>query len=191
MTAISSPVRVVVTPLIVDVERRTRQEAEERIRSAMEKLAEADYDLRVVAPYPSSFNMGRTEYLAKLARRKFYEAITIGDKNRNPISRSVNSPDYRVAASNKIDAFIEQAVALSKQTYEAFILKLEMKIGEHLTATLEGNHVWGDSFITVEKANGEKERWRTHSILNISTLGLYFNQFPTRKIKMKLFSERR
>lgn len=64
-------------------------------------------------------------------------------------------------------------------------MKLEMKIGEHLTATLEGNHVWGDSFITVEKANGENERWRTHTILNVSKLGLYFNQFPTRKIKIK------
>lgn len=82
-----------------------------------------------------------------------------------------------------VEKFIQAAKADAAAQYEAFVAKLQQKIGEVKNATLKGNHVWSYSILTVEKPDGTVEHWKTQMIINVSKLGKMFNQFPTRKVK--------
>ena len=88
-----------------------------------------------------------------------------------------------VGDDKKVAAFIKDAEERASAQYTAFIQKLEMKVGEHTAATLEGNHVWFTSLLTVTKADGSTEKWFTQQIANISKLGRPFPQWPSRKVK--------
>lgn len=81
------------------------------------------------------------------------------------------------------ERFIEMCADMAASQYDQYIYKLNEKVGPHKAASLEGNHVWGDSYLTVETETGEIDVWHTQMILNHSKHGLAFNQFPTRKIK--------
>ncbi len=64
-----------------------------------------------------------------------------------------------------------------------FICKLVAKVGEVTEASIAGNHIWGESYLTVTTIAGAKQTWKTQQIVNVSVLGNYFNQWPTRLMK--------
>ena len=45
--------------------------------------------------------------------------------------------------------------------------------------------MWSYSFLYVTTPSNGDQCWKTQQIINQSKLGKLFNQFPTRKIKMK------
>ena len=81
------------------------------------------------------------------------------------------------------ERFIEAAKENAAAQYDAFVAKLNAKIGPVTSAVLDGNHVWGYSNLTVVTEAGETQVWRTQTIINISKLGKVFNQYPTRRVK--------
>lgn len=81
------------------------------------------------------------------------------------------------------DKFVQDARDNAAAQYDAFVAKLNEKIGPVTRASLQGNHVWGYSNLTVVTAAGETQVWRTQQILNVSKLGKVFNQYPTRRVK--------
>ena len=85
-------------------------------------------------------------------------------------------------SSKKVAKFIVDAQNEAARQYDLFVAKLVLKIGKAESATLEGNHVWDHSTLTVVKA-GNTERWNTKQIWNVSKLGKDFPQWPTRKLK--------
>ena len=89
----------------------------------------------------------------------------------------------REISAPKAAHYIKQAMEAADADYTAFVAKLEAKVGEHVDAKLTGDHVWAHSVLTITKADGSVERWKTQRILNVSSLGLVFNQWPTRKQK--------
>jgi hypothetical protein len=82
-----------------------------------------------------------------------------------------------------VERFITRAKEDAAAQYDSYVQKLIGKIGEVTAASLDGDHVWGFSYLTVTLPNGKKEVWKTQMIVNISKLGKLFNQFPTRKMK--------
>ncbi|MNE44768.1 hypothetical protein D3C80_1390130 [compost metagenome] len=98
-------------------------------------------------------------------------------------SRSMRDPDPARMSPNGCALFVKQAQENASAQYDAFIAKLEAKIGEVTAAILSGEHVWGHSILTVTKADGTTEKWKTQMIVNVSVLGNLFNQWPTRKVK--------
>jgi hypothetical protein len=78
--------------------------------------------------------------------------------------------------------FITDARENAAAQYDAFVAKLNSKIGPVTSASLQGDHVWGYSNLTVVTASGETQVWRTQQILNVSKLGTVFNQYPTRRV---------
>lgn len=82
-----------------------------------------------------------------------------------------------------VEKYVVECGIMASEQYNLFIRKLETKVGDHLTATLDGDHVWGYSTLTVGKADGSTEQWRTQQIVNVSVLGKLFNQWPSRKVK--------
>jgi hypothetical protein len=92
------------------------------------------------------------------------------------------TPKYE-RSEEAVQRFVKEAGTMASEQYTLFIRKLESKVGAHVSATLEGSHVWGFSELTVTKADGSKEKWRTQQIVNVSVLGKLFNQWPSRKVK--------
>lgn len=164
-----------------------KQAAEDRARSAitalidttLANLAAAGNDLNVFAPYPKS-NICRKEYMIRLQRRKFVESITSAVKS----SYRKNEPYIRVPSTEGCELVINNTIEAATAAYDDYVAKLESKIGEVTDAVLSiVSGVWHDSKLTVVKPNGVQEIWYTKCILNTSSLGKVFNQWPTRRIK--------
>jgi hypothetical protein len=121
--------------------------------------------------YQQICSMGRTEralHDAKVARLR---SLTVAKGGRF------------VRDEQKVADFIEAAKLAANNHYTSFIQKLEQKVGEHAAASLEGNHVWSSSILTVTKVDGSTEKWFTQQIMNVSKLGRPYPQWPSRKVK--------
>lgn len=177
------PIGRAVFPLKVEAVKRGAEQARTVVASVAADLEKHGWDIQQAAPYPSSRGgIGKAAY--DQARRKYdlYGSVVEDDKAANNMHR-VNSPRIVKMSEKRIERFIENAEAASAGQYDAFVMKMNIKVGECLTATLNGNHVWGYSFLTVEKADGTSERWKTQQIVNYSVYGLPYNQWPSRKVK--------
>lgn len=131
-------------------------------------------------PYPKSFNMGRNEWMQAKAQYDLESRLIETDGHARIAMGEVQL--YKMSPK-AADRFVAQAREDAAAQYDAFVAKLVTKVGEVEAADLEGNHVWGYSFLKVTKADGTTETWKTQQIVNVSKLGTVFNQWPTRKVK--------
>lgn len=173
-----NPIETAVLPLKAAAIERARARAVEIIETMREQLAAVDFDLNKAAPYPNS-GIGRPAYQAAMSRRQMFQRVF----RPTQCSRKMSDPDTVYLNEECRDLFIQHAGENAAFEYDAFVAKLNAKIGEVVAAELEGNHVWGHSILRVTKADGSKENWKTQMIINVSKLGKLFNQFPTRKVK--------
>lgn len=151
---------------------------EKRVAEAVKALEEANWDAQIVAPYPKS-NCSRGEYQARLAYYNFIRSIT----NYTKATRRMNEPEIRVYDEVRVKVLLQKAREFAAAEYESYVAKLNAKIGEVEKAELLGNSVWNYSILVVTKKDGTVERWKTQIIVNVSSLGKLFNQWPTRKMK--------
>lgn len=176
---LSNPVVVAVLPLKQDAMTRAAQEAYATVDRVKAELAAANNDLNIAAPYPTGWDAA---FHAKYARYKLFSSLTEWRKG----SYSHHEPMYADVTPKTVKQFIEEARTTAAEFYDAFVRKLVIKIGQKpAAATLDGNHVWGYSFLTVTLPNGTQQIWKTQTIMNISKLGKPFPQFPTRIVKAK------
>lgn len=173
-----SPIRKAVEPLIADAQKWAAKMAREHIAKVIQELVAADWDLEKAAPYPRSMGVSRADFTFGMRRFNFFRAITTPRKS----SRNMHEPNFCDRNPAAIEKIVKEARKDAAAKYEAFIEKLEQKVGAHTSAKLQGNHVWGWSFLTVETPSGE-QIWKTRQITNVSVLGLYFPQWPSRKVK--------
>jgi hypothetical protein len=155
-----TPVALAVEPLRISAIERAKEMASARVEMTFVKHAEdPSYHAR------PDFKLGRTAYaMQKALYVRFLSLTTKGARDEK-----------------KVEAFISEAGERASAQYTAFIQKLEGKIGEHVSASIEGEHIWGSSLLTVTKAT-HVEKWRTQQIVNVSVLGKVFNQWPSRKV---------
>jgi hypothetical protein len=173
-----NPIEIAVAPLKADAVARAETEAHAAIARAHAKLAEFGWDVDKAAPRPNG-NMGRAQYKTMMAKHNWLLSLTTHTKSYH----RYGEPHIRAASPDQEARYIAASRDGAAQQYDLFVMKLTRKIGECLTATLTGNHVWGRSTLTVTKADGTTERWMTQQIVNVSVLGLIFNQWPTRKVR--------
>ena len=166
-----------VEPLRTEAMKRSEIKAVEIALSVAKELVENGNDLRKAAPYPKTAWSGN--HPAEIAKHRLFGGLVhhVGG------CRGMNDPDPVVMHSVYVDRFVDNARTDASAQYDSFIAKLESKIGDYVTAELKGDHVWGYSILTVTKADGSVENWKTSMIVNVSKLGKVFNQFPTRKVK--------
>lgn len=179
----STPIAKAVEPLKVDAITRAEKDAREYILKLTAILAKNENNLTAVAPYPDSLHMGREQYQTMARRRNLFESFT---NKRDKISyhaRRAGEAEFVDVCPVRVERFVENAKIAAAAHYEAFVGKLVGKVGAHTAATLEGNHVWGYSFLTVTLPSGETQVWKTQQIVNCSVYGLLFNQWPSRKMK--------
>lgn len=176
-----NPIELAVLPLKAAALERAGTEAAACVERVKTALAAAGWDRNAIAPYPKSWNVSRADFHKGLGKYRLFCALTktVGD-------RSVGMRDKTCIVEMSeagIARFIEDAKANASAAYDAYVAKLNAKIGETKEAVLEGNHVWSKSYLRVVTASGEKECWMTQTIINVSKLGKLFNQYPTRKVK--------
>lgn len=176
-----NPIHTAVAPLKADAIVRAEQEAQKIVAHVAAQLAAHDFNLNATAPYPKTYGSTRDYAVAK-ATHNLYVSLTTVDEERNPRYGAAPAAYYVKMRNARIARFIAQAQEDAAAQYDAFVAKLTHKIGDCDSATLEGNHVWGHSLLTVTKAN-VTEKWKTRQIVNTSKLGRLFNQWPTRKVK--------
>jgi len=159
-----------------------RADAMDRARKAAGMLAEDTLKDQAAHPeqYTYPMGLGNSAWKIQKARRDRFLSLVTTKSDYVPGTGYVES---YTRDEEKIAAFIAAAVEAAGLAYTAFIEKLESKVGAHSAATLEGSHVWGYSVLTVTKADGSVERWKTQQIVNVSVHGLLFNQWPSRKMK--------
>jgi len=174
-----NPIEKAVLPLRQEAIKRTEQYAINIAKNVEKELSYSNFDMKKSAPYPQSYGMNRIEYMSALRKYKLFSSLV---RSVKPVYR-MNEPHYVEMDSVRVKRFIEQAKSDASRQYDSFVRKLVSKIGETIDARLEGNHVWSYSLLTVVKPNGSMEVWKTQMIVNISKLGLVFNQWPTRKLK--------
>lgn len=170
------PVATAVAPLKADAIKRAKQEATKIVDYVAKELAAHDYVFDKAAPYPDAFRMSTRAYHKAKAKRCLFNALA------KTTQASYNAPFIAKVDPTKVDKFIEQSCNDAAAQYDVFVVKLTHKIGDVDTATLDGNHVWGYSILTVTKTH-TTERWKTQQIVNTSKLGKLFNQWPSRRMK--------
>lgn len=169
-----------VLPLKQDAIDRAERDAKVYIENMVSELKAANWDLRIAAPWPRSSNAGRVEYMTGCAKHRQYSNLT-GYKEWE--SRP-NLPLIVHRDSKKCAKFVEDCKAAAAVQYDEFVKKLVGKIGPVNTVMLTGNHVWGYSLLDVTLLTGEQQRWKTQQIVNVSKLGKYFAQWPSRQVKI-------
>lgn len=181
------PVALAVEAVRADALASAEKNTRERIAKIVAQVAEHNNDINKAAPYPDSFNMGRSQYLSAQSRYNTVRAL-FSDRPGQDTRRSWRSkePLYIDLDAEKVEKFVLEAKKATALQYDAFIVKLCKKIGDCSRAVLEGNHVWGESFLTVSKGTSQPEEiWKTQQIANYSKLGTYYPQWPSRKVKSK------
>lgn len=158
---------------------RAEKWARERMDNALAEIAAAGWDLNVCAPRPRSTIVSRLKYHTDMSKHVFYSRIT----KATWCSKSQSAPDIREKSQALEARYINACREATAEQYDAFVWKMLGKIGDATEAKLEGNHVWGYSFLTVFKPDNSLQVWKTQQILNVSKLGTLFNQWPSRKIK--------
>lgn len=182
--AAKEPVGLCIHPMKVDAVDAMEKNVRESVEKLLAKLAKHDGDIFKAFPYNENWRT-RTEndkYDEKLHRHVYMltkdtdELIEVREYHRQNFKRLPNPEN--------IEHFVQQNRDIAAANYDAFICKLVHKVGpDVVSATINGSHIWGNSILTVTKANGTVERWNTKTIWNTSKLGLSFNQWPTRLMK--------
>lgn len=173
---VDQTIEAAVTPLKNDAIERAKTEAGKRIDCVLTKLAANNWDANIVAPRPDTYDIDRH---TKLAYNQFVTMITNSGGGH---SRAYGGPDIRLKSIAAEEKYIQDCANSAAIQYDTFVAKLVAKIGAYDTATLDGNHVWSYSILTVQKG-AITEHWKTQQIINVSKNGLLFNQWPTRKVK--------
>jgi hypothetical protein len=175
-----------VAPLKIRAMDAAEARAHELVARITVKLAEAGGDIDKLAPRPSSFHMGRSEYKKAQSWCNLAARVTERDKPKMDAQECKPHPTYFVIMSTaKCEQLVKEFRDLAAASYEAFVQKMMGKIGKVTSASLDGDSTWTYSNLTVVTEAGETQVWRTQMIVNCSVLGTLFNQWPTRRVKGK------
>lgn len=172
-----SGIALAVEPLRTGAVERAVKYAKETIANMTAKLEAAEWNLDVVAPYPYR-DMERASYMSMKNKRNMFQMLF--ETNPNNGNR-MNDPVFMLRDEEAEARFIKMAAESASIEFDAYVVKLVGKVGEHSTARVTGS-LWDYSVLTVETPAGV-QRWKTQQILNVSKLNKVFNQYPTRKMK--------
>jgi hypothetical protein len=175
-------IKTAVEPLRTLAIQAAAEVAQNMIARMVAEMETAGWDVNKAAPRPNSRTDDRNTYLAKKAK---HERFTSVFKYVQPVNPYVPHPPtiYTRDAARETQ-LIESFKAQANASFDAYVSKLVFKVGEVTAAEItEGRYVWGYSVLSVTKPDGSKENWKTQQIVNVSSLGKLFNQWPTRKVK--------
>jgi len=176
--ACQTAVGAAIWPLKLQAVQAAAKRARETIETMAEALKAAEWKIDAVAPRPDYRD---ANYRSKSMTRAHYESIF-----SVAYPRDYHSKEPAIASRNgKLEVkYISDAEKDAAYQYDLFVMKLVAKIGpDAVSATLQGDHVWSYSVLTVTMKDETVQRWKTQQITNCSKLGLWFPQWPSRLMK--------
>lgn len=96
-------------------------------------------------------------------------------------TRRMGEPHIRRMTDAARARFLAEQGEAMKASFEAYVAKLTKKVGECDAVEYTGA-LWNRSQLKVRKGD-VTEVWMTRVIVNVSSLGKLFNQWPTRKVR--------
>jgi hypothetical protein len=163
------------TSLVADVIRPLKEDAmrhaaEQAARDCDRAIAVLEAEGWVLPEYPHG-RMGRAEYRRAIEKRNWLSSVS------KPWAKELRAPCEEGIA--RVVAREREAAGFS---FDAYIVKLVTKVGAVDSANVVGMFLWQGSTLTVVKGSAT-EHWHTQQIINVSSLGKLFNQWPTRLLK--------
>lgn len=174
----------VVEPLREAAVLRVEQYCRQRIARRAEELTAAGFDINAAAPRAHG-HMNRMECRQAMALRSEYMEIskTAGSGVINLAQALGTQPHIVEVSEARIENVVTEAMERASMEYDMFVYKLCKKVAGHTAATLDGDHVWSYSVLTVTHTDGRVSRWKTQQITNVSKYGKVFAQWPSREMK--------
>jgi hypothetical protein len=176
----SGLVAAAVAPLQEAALAQAEKNAEEYVASILAKYA--GQNINVVAPRPTARMHTKDYNRAQSFRNALEQLMTAVYGPYTSYYAQDDAPRYLIADSKKIEKFIKDELEAAGSSFILYVAKLEEKVGEGVTAASVEGRLWTGSVLTVKKGD-VTERWHTQQIINRSSLGNAFNQWPTRKMK--------
>lgn len=152
--------------------------AQAGVNNVLHNLEAAGWNMDRAYPRPHG-RMSRAEYTRAGDARAFAASIT-----RNVVDRTYRLGEAYIVAPSEplVQSYIDSVRVSIDLNFDDYAAKLAAKVGEITAAKLTGGPLWQSSILTVTRPDGSVERWKTQMILNVSSLGRLFNQWPTRKL---------
>ncbi len=155
-----------------------------KVESLATRLAAADWNLDAVAPRG---NLWTANYQAAQRLRDFVTALFEIDRTRTAGARRRGEPVFVKRSEERVARAVEMAREQAAGLFDSYVAKLEVKVGAALEASVcERGNLWEHSTLRVTKPDGSIEFWRTQRILNFSSNGLPYHQWPTRKVNGRI-----
>lgn len=177
MTKALSPIAQAVEPRRVASIERARESALRYVEAVRARLVEAGMDFDAAFPRPT-IRMSRVEYRsAQSVRDTAIRLCRVLVSTRRP-----GDPLPVEISEEGVARFVAQIEADASADFDAYVAKLESKVGETVEAEINASPLWNGSVLTVRTIAGAVERWSTKQIVNVSVLGKLFNQWPTRRM---------
>jgi hypothetical protein len=160
---------------IKEIVERALSHAQEFIARVRADLAAVEGQIDQIAPHPRN-NMSGAQYKQAQARRASIVAICdiSGDRFYGQIA---------TISDRKASLYCGEVALAAAASCRAWINKLIAKIGPKAIASANvTGSLWTGSTLRVTFEDGSAEVWTTKCIVNVSSLGKLFNQWPTRKV---------
>lgn len=178
-------------PYRASIEAKYTASMEEDVERFRHKLAAEGWDIEKAYPYPST---GMTRFMYQVTLEDYHAARLY--VNHKKASRGHREPDpVTMKPAAQIAKIISTAAkAAAASLLASYIAKLAKKQTDimktngdtnQITLAVYVGHLWEESTLTYD-GHGlpAPYRWRTHCIINRSSLGKTFEQFPTRQISV-------
>lgn len=179
--ASAHPIKLCLEPMKKDAQDHAAVVAGDMLERMRQELEAAGNDIDKVAPRPRG-DERRTAYLMAQHRRASFDYVTVLREKDRYLQRG--EPRIVDMCPDRMGKFVADARWEAAQQYDLYVMKLCHKCGDGVVgASIWGNHIWSESFLTVVLQDGEKQVWKTQTIQNVSVLGKPFLQWPTRLIK--------
>lgn len=177
--AAQEPVGRALHPMKSDAVKAAAADAQKIVDRVLSDLEAHGWDINAAAPRPDSFREGREAYQSKNRKRQLYSAVS---KSLSQVYVR-SGPQIVERDEEGIARFISNSERDAALQYDAFICKMVKKVGDVSDATIQGEHIWGHSVLTVVLPDGSIQRWMTQQIVNYSVYGRPYLQWPSRVVK--------
>jgi hypothetical protein len=177
------PVGRALMPQKVEAVKAAREDAQRVIERVLKDLEEKGWDLNAAAPYPDSLRTGRDEYKRMSSKRNLYSSLTEHAGSGYNYNYNRNGPELVKRSEEGVARFVSNTEQDAAIQYDMFICKMVGKVGDVVQATIEGDHVWSHSILTVTNLDRTETKWKTQQIVNYSVYGTPYLQWPSRVVK--------
>ncbi|PKO94022.1 MAG: hypothetical protein CVU15_01485 [Betaproteobacteria bacterium HGW-Betaproteobacteria-1] len=156
-------------PYFAEFEEKCALDKKNQIEMLVKKLELNDMDINKTWPNPR-YGVDILEY--------HYAISFIDFKDKN----YWNAPSPVKLNEEKIQKIIKCSKFMARESLDAYVTKLQEKIGEKVSSALIRGDLWEHSVLEVKTVSGKEIMFRTQKIVNSSKYGKAFYQFPTRRV---------